>query len=142
MTHGFVLAASVLVALVFHGLSVYRIESLREKTKGVIRTRQDLQAVKDVISLNMRMAIFYILFWLLLIAVLVGMVVTAMIAFPQALMVFFLFGVITLPMGLIGKHFEKKIHSLKVESGDPALAETFQRYLVQWKEPRFQLPED
>lgn len=141
MTYGFVLAVSVLVALVFHGLSVYRIESLREKTKGVIRTRQDLQAVKDVISLNMRMAIFYILFWLLLIAVLVGMVVTAMIAFPQALMVFFLFGVITLPMGLIGKHLEKKIHSLKVESGDPALAETFQRYLVQWKEPRFSLPD-
>jgi hypothetical protein len=141
MTQGFVLAASVLVALVFHGLSVYRIESLREKTKGVIRTRQDLQAVKDVISLNMRMAIFYILFWLLLIAVLVGMVVTTMIAFPQALMVFFLFGVITLPMGLIGKHFEKKIHSLKVESGDPKLAETFQRYLVQWKEPHFGLPD-
>jgi len=141
MTYGFVLAVSVLVAFVFHGLSVYRIESLREKTKGVIRTRQDLQAVKDVISLNMRMAIFYILFWLLLIAVLVGMVVTAMIAFPQALMVFFLFGVITLPMGLIGKHFEKKIHSLRVESGDPALAETFQHYLVQWKEPRFSLPD-
>jgi hypothetical protein len=141
MTHGFVLAASVLVALVFHGLSVYRIESLREKTKRVIRTRQDLQAVKDVINLNMRMAIFYILFWLLLIAVLVGMVVTAMITFPQALIVFFLFGVITLPMGLIGKHFEKKIHSLRVESGDPALAETFQRYLVQWKEPRFSLPD-
>jgi hypothetical protein len=141
MTQVLVLAASVLAAVVFHGLSVYRIESLREKTKGVIRTRQDLQAVKDVISLNMRMAIFYILFWLLLIAVLVGMVVTAMIAFPQALMVFFLFGVITLPMGLIGKHFEKKIHSLKVESGDPALSETFQRYLVQWKEPRFSLPD-
>jgi hypothetical protein len=141
MTHGFVLAASVLVALVFHGLSVYRIESLLEKTEGVIRTKQDLQAVKDVISLNMRMAIFYILFWLVLIAVLVGMVVTALIAFPKALMVFFLFGVITLPMGLIGKHFEKKIHSLKVESGDPTLAETFQRYLVQWKEPHFGLPD-
>jgi hypothetical protein len=136
-----ILGIAVLVALGFHGLMVRQITSLVERTKGVIRTRQDLQAVKDVISSNMKMAVAYIVFWVLLIAVLVGMVATQRLLFSQALTVFFLFGVITLPIGLIGRHFEKKIRALKVESGDPALDETFQRYLVQWKEPHFGLPD-
>lgn len=135
------LGIAVLVALGFHGLMVGQITSFVERTNGVIRTRQDLQSVKDVISSNMKMAVAYIVFWALLIAVLVGMVATQHLLFSQALTVFFLFGVITLPIGLIGKHFEKKIHALKVESGDPVLGETFQRYLVQWKEPHFGLPD-
>ncbi len=142
MTHWLVLAASLLVALVFHGLTVYEIESLREKTRDAIRTREDLQAVREVINRNMKMAIGYIVFWFLLVAVLAWLVVMGMIAFSQALVVFFLFGVITLPLGLIGKHFEKKVHRLRVDSGDPAMEAAFRRWLVQWKEPRFQLPED
>lgn len=136
-----VLGVSLVVAFSFQGYSIWRISLLAHRLKGRIRTREDLQTVKEGIDLNMRMAIAYIVFWFLLIAVLTWTVVVRLLLFPQAITVFFLFGVITLPLGLIGRSFEKKVHALRVESGDSAMEETFRRWLKAWKEPRFQLPE-
>lgn len=136
-----VLVVSLVVAFSFQGYSIWRISMLADRLKGRIRTREDLQEVKEVINLNMRMAIAYIVFWFLLIAVLIWAVVARLLLFPQAITVFFLFGVITLPLGLIGKSFEKKVHALRAEPGDAAMEETFHRWLKEWKEPRFQLPE-
>jgi O-antigen/teichoic acid export membrane protein len=53
----------------------------------------------------------------------------------------FIFGIVTLPVGLIGKRYEKRIKTMKVESDDPEIADKFQQYLKQWNEARFQLPE-
>jgi hypothetical protein len=136
-----VLVVSLVVAFSFQGYSIWRISLLADRLQGRIRTREDLQMIKEVINLNMRMAIAYIVFWFLLIAVLIWTVVARLLLFPQAITVFFLFGVITLPLGLVGKSFEKKVHALRAESGDAALEETFHRWLKEWKEPRFQLPE-
>ena len=137
-----VLGGSLIIACCFHGYSIWQISLLTGQLKGRIRTHGDLLMVKEVINTNMRMAIAYIVFWLLLVAILIWTVVARLLLFPQAITVFFLFGVITLPLGLIGKGFEKKIHALQVESSDPALEGTLRSWLVQWKEPRLQLPDD
>ncbi|KPJ71145.1 hypothetical protein AMJ52_09000 [candidate division TA06 bacterium DG_78] len=82
----------------------------------------------------MKLAVLYlILFGLLIIAV--------VMYFVQDITILFIFGIITLPVGLIGKYFENKIKSMDVRADDPNIAETFQRYLVQWKQARFKLPD-
>jgi len=55
--------------------------------------------------------------------------------------ILFLFGIITLPVGFIGKRFENKIKTMEVESTDPQIKERFERYLKQWNKPHLQLPD-
>ncbi len=133
------LAGSVLVAAGMQGYNIYRIEEFMRRTKGVIRYGPDLDHVKEIINLNMRMAILYIALYVIF------FIIIALMFFGgeriQAVTIMFFFGVITLPFGLIGKHFEKKVKNLKIETTQPGIAETYQRWLVQWKEARFQLPD-
>ncbi len=133
------LVAVCAIAIGFQGFSIYKIESLIRRTNGKIRSRMDLNEVKAVININMMMAVVYIALFVLLIIILFFRFIGGQ---PfQAIGVLFLFGIITLPVGLIGKGFEKKIHSMEVESTDPELKQKFERYLVQWKEARFRLPD-
>jgi hypothetical protein len=53
----------------------------------------------------------------------------------------FIFGIVTLPVGLIGKKYEKRIKTMQVQADDPEIAVKFQQYLKQWNEARFQLPD-
>ena len=50
-----------------------------------------------------------------------------------------IFSVVKLPLWLFGMNREKLIKNMKVEASDPEIAETYKRYLKQWKEPRFML---
>jgi glucan phosphoethanolaminetransferase (alkaline phosphatase superfamily) len=133
----YVLIMSLVAALSMQVYSILKIQEVCRKTKGLIQRQHDLLEVKQVINLNMKLAVLYlVLFGLLIIAVVLhflqGMAV-------QGITILFIFGVITLPVGLFGKHFENKIRSMKVTSDDPKITETFQRYLVQWKQARFTL---
>jgi len=122
------------------GLQVYsivKIEEVYQKTKGVIRFRHDLLAVRDVINLNMGFAVLYLIMFGLFFIFIVIIFINGMVL--RAIIMLFLFGVITLPVGLLGKHYEKKIKSMEVQSNDPEIANTFRRYLIQWKEPRLKL---
>jgi hypothetical protein len=111
-----------------------------EKTKGVIKTRQDLSAVKDVINLSMKLAVVYIGMFVLFI-VLLALFVARGTPLGHAAVSLFIFGIVTLPVGLIGKRYEKKIKTMQVQSDDPEIANKFQQYLKQWNEARFQLSE-
>jgi len=133
------LAGSILVAGGMQGYNIYRIEEFMRRTKGVIRFRPDLENVKEIINLNMRMAVVYIVLYVIFFIVIALMFFGGKMG--QAVIIMFFFGIITLPFGLIGKSFEKKVKNLKIESNDPGIAETYQRWLVQWKEARFQLPD-
>jgi hypothetical protein len=61
--------------------------------------------------------------------------------FLRGALVMFIFGIVTLPLGLIGKQFEKKIRNMNVEADDPMIEQKFRKYLTMWDQPRFQLPE-
>lgn len=124
------------------GLQIYsisKIQILLRETKTVIRCRRDLLAVKDVINLNMKLAILYIVLFIGVFIIAVHLFVTNSPLSGAAIL--FIFGTITLPFGLIGKHFENKIKSMEIQSSEPDIEETFKRYLVQWKQARFKLPD-
>jgi glucan phosphoethanolaminetransferase (alkaline phosphatase superfamily) len=134
-----ILGCSVGIALIFHLYSVSKIKFVLKETGGVIMSMNDLEMVKEVINLNMKLAIYYIIFYVILIIVLSIMVLNRLLA--QAIFILFLFGVITLIIGLSGKTYENKIKNMEVKAGDPEIKKTFERYLKEWKEPRIQLSE-
>ena len=135
----YILIVAILVAVGMQGYSITKIETLIRRTKGIIRYRPDLAEVKEVINLNMKMAVVYIVLFVIFFIIIARIFIGGR---PfQAITILFLFGIITLPIGLIGKHFENKIRSMRIESDDKEIATTFERYLVQWKEARWKLPD-
>jgi hypothetical protein len=135
----YVLIVSLLLAIGMQVYSILKIQEVYRKTKGVIRYKHDLLAVKEVINLNMKLAVLYLgLFGLLIIAVVVHFIQGMAL---QGIAILFIFGIITLPVGFIGKYFENKIRSMNVQADDQNISDTFQRYLVQWKQARFTLPD-
>ncbi|MEO0107176.1 MAG: hypothetical protein ABIL46_07605 [candidate division WOR-3 bacterium] len=78
--------------------------------------------------------ILYVVFFILIVLMFAGGWVS------QAILTMFLFGIINLPVGLIGKHYENKIKSLRIESDDKEVGRIFETYLVQWKQARWKMP--
>lgn len=112
-----------------------------EQTRGVIRTRQDLLAVKMAINISMKLAVIYIVLFVLFVWVL-GFSVARGGSLGEAAFFLFVFGIVTLPVGLIGKTYEKRIKTMQVQADDPQIAERYQLYLKQWNQPRWKLPDD
>ena len=132
--------AVIFIAGLMHFYNTSKTRELIKRTGGVIRSRNDLLLVKEIINISMQLAIYYIALSILFIAVL-GFLVIKGYSFFSAIGQLFIFGIVTLPMGLVGKHYEDKVRQMEIQSSDPALQETYQRYLIQWKEPRFKLPD-
>ena len=132
------LAVFILIAVVMQIYSNQKNAEVYRQTRGVIKSRHDLLAVKAAINLSMKLAVVYILLFVLFI-LLMGLSVARGGSLGQAALCLFIFGIVTLPVGLIGKSYEKKIKTMQVEAEDPEIGEKFQQYLKQWNEPRFGL---
>lgn len=128
----------ILIALGMQMYSNRKNALVYSQTRGVIKSRQDLQMVKKAISLSMKLAVIYILLFVLFI-LLMGLSVARGGSLGQAALCLFIFGIVTLPLGLIGKSYEKRIKTLQVEADDPQIKEKFRQYLKQWNEARFGL---
>jgi small-conductance mechanosensitive channel len=132
-----ILGCSVGIALVFNFYAVSKIRTALKETNGVIMSMNDLEIVKDVINLNMKLAVYYIIFFVMLIVILGVLVLNQL--FKEAAIILFVFGVITLIIGLWGKTYENKIRNMEIRTDDPKVKETFERYIREWAEPRLQL---
>jgi hypothetical protein len=131
----------VVFILIAFGMQIYsnrRNALVYNQTRGVVKSRQDLLTVKNAINLSMKLAVIYILLFVLFI-LLMGLSVARGGSLGQAALCLFIFGIVTLPLGLIGKSYEKKIKKLQVKADDPQITEKFQQYLKQWNEARFGL---
>lgn len=132
-----ILGCAVGIALVFHFYAVSKIKTALKETNGIIASMNDLEIIKEVINLNMKLAVYYIVFFILLIVILGVLALNKF--FKEAAFILFLFGVITLMIGLWGKTYENKIRHMEVKTDDPEIKNTFERYLTEWGEPRLQL---
>ncbi len=132
-----IFGCSIVIALIFHLYAVSKIKMVLKETNGVIMSMNDLEKVKEVINLNMKLAVYYIIFFALLVLILGVLALNKL--FMEAVLILFLFGVTTLFIGLWGKTYENKIRNMEVKTEDPGIKETFQRYLKEWGEPRLQL---
>jgi glucan phosphoethanolaminetransferase (alkaline phosphatase superfamily) len=134
-----ILGCSVGIALIFHFYAVSKIKNALKETDGVIMSINDLETVKEVINLNMKLAVYYIVFFVVLIVVLGVLALNRL--FKEATLILFVFGVITLFVGLWGKTYENKIRNMEIKTDNPEIKETFERYISEWAEPRLGLSE-
>ncbi len=135
----YTMIVAILVAIGMQVYSITKIQSLIRNTKGTIRSRHDLIAVKEVINLNMQMAVIYIILYVIFFIFAAKLFIGGRIF--EAIAMLFVFGIITLPVGLVGKSYENKVKSMRVESDDKEIAQIFERYLIQWKQARWKLPD-
>lgn len=132
-----IFGCSVGIALIFHFYAVSKIKEVLQETNGIIMSMSDLEKVRDVININMKLAVYYIVFVIILFIILAFLAFNRF--FGQVILILFSFGVITLIVGLWGKIYENKIRNMEVKTDNPEIKETFQRYLKEWNEPRLQL---
>ncbi|GEM_PF-991404 len=135
-----VLWSCIIAAVVMNGIMVQKTRAVDSVVKGVIKTRQHLLLAKEAINLSMKLAIYYLVMCGAMLAIFL-LLVSKGLPFMAMMGKIFLFGIVTLPIGLIAKHFEKKIKNLRVESDDPSLSGLFSDYLSQWERPQFQIKE-
>ncbi len=136
----YIVAVPVAAAVLMHLLLVARIQAVLPKLRGTVCTPADLDRVKGLINHSMRLAVWYLALFGLFILALAALLIIGL-PFGRAVACMFWFGAITLPVGLFGRRFEGKVRALRVVSNDPQLDATFQRWLVQWREARYQLPD-
>jgi hypothetical protein len=134
----YVTAVFIAIAIAMQVTCVRKMKEVSRLTRRTIRSRRDLLLAKGAINLSMRLAIVYIALFLVFVVVLVLSVVRGL-SVTVAILNLFVFGVVTLPVGLIGRTYEKKIRTMGVESDDPELRDRFQSYLDQWDKPKIQL---
>ena len=64
-----ILGLALIVPINFHLSNIKKIKEIIQKTGGVIRSKQDLLLVKEAINLSMMLAVFYIVFFILLVII-------------------------------------------------------------------------
>ena len=97
--------------------------------------------MRGAINLGMILAVLYIAMYVVMILMLICFVAARRMSLTTACAHFFVFGVGTIPFGLITKSFEKPIKRLHVEADNSRIAEKYEEFLVQWQEPRLKLPD-
>ncbi len=108
---------------------------------GQVRTRQDLAVVRAAINGNKAFAWSYLILWGGTFFAIAAAVVMGILSLSGAAKCIFAFGVLTLPGGLWSKSVENKFKSMPTDNTDPAIPQTFGRYLVDWRKPSLKIPE-
>jgi len=131
----------IIISIILSLINMSKMSKTSTSLKGTIRYKQDLALVREAINVSMILAIVYLAVFGIMIVMLAYFVVARGMFIITATTHLFIFGIVTLPVALIGKSFEKKIKSLPVETDDPEIADKYQKFLVQWNEPRLKLPD-
>jgi len=136
----FLLILGILIALAFQIVNILRIQDIYRKTGGKIESEDDLILTKGVINFSMEAAMVYIVFAIVFVVLL--FVLSQGKYIMDAIKALFLFGIITLPIGLIGKNFEKKIKEMNVITESEEIKKRYKDYLQQWGKVRFRIREE
>jgi uncharacterized ion transporter superfamily protein YfcC len=136
----FLLILSILIALAFQIVNILKIQDVYRKTGGKIENEDDLLLTKGVINFSMEAAMVYIVFAIVFVVLL--FVLSQGKYIMDAIKALFLFGIITLPIGLIGKNFEKKIKEMNVITESEEIRKRYKDYLEQWGKAQFRIRED
>ncbi len=130
------------VSVAFHLFASFRIKRACDYVDECISSYDDLFYVRDAINTSMTLAIYYLAFFLVLIAVLGYFVTARGMGVGLAMNHLFIFGVFSIIPALGTKHFEKKIRRLAVDAEDPNIEATFKSWLAQWGKAQFRLKDD
>ncbi len=131
----------IFVAGVLHVWCTVALKATSARLGGAIRDGGDLAAVRSAINLSMALAIVYLALYVVMIALLIYLIAARGMSIRTAALHLLIFGLVTFPISLLTKSAEKAIRTLRVESPDRAIADSFKRWLVQWRQARLKLPD-
>ncbi|MBN2543702.1 hypothetical protein JXI42_12625 [bacterium] len=127
------------IGIILQLLNMKKMKETHSEIHGVLRNRFDLEKVKIAISLNMSCAMLYIAVWLLVVVFGIYLVATKNLGLFSLVGHMMIFGIVTLPFGIIGKKDENLIKKLEIESEDPYIEKKFRDYLRQWNQPQLKI---
>ncbi len=126
------------LAIAVQARSIIGIGRAVARLKGAIRDERDLQLVRRTINMNIQLAIMYIVIGILYAFALLILIFNG-VSLGSAAINLLIFIAVTLPVGLYGRGYEKRIKQLKMENNDSKIAARFLDYLTQWLEPRWRI---
>ena len=141
----YVWEVTVVVILAAWGMQVVNIRAMQSawgQLEGELAGAEDLWLVRRAINTSMMLAVLYLgmsmAFFLFLIWAWFGAGM-GMMALTGPV---FVFGILTLPAGYIGKQYENKIRRLDTGSCGEEVLKTYSAWLNLWGKARFRLPDE
>lgn len=121
-------------------INIAKIKKALKTIGDTIKTKEHLSIIKPVINFNMMAAISLMAFCVLYFSFL-GLFLSSSIFKGSAHIHFLIFTVLTINFAMINKYYETKLKTLKVDSKDSKIAQTYELWVKQWEEPGFKLPD-
>lgn len=129
------------VAVAMSVTTALRIRRVLRAVEGGLKRREQLPEVKGAIEADMRMAALFIVLYAVLLGLLVMGVARAWITLGGLSVHLVVFGILTGPVGMWTRGFEKRLQSLDTSGAEPGVADVYTRWLAEWKKPRLTLSE-
>lgn len=129
------------VAMAMAAASLHRSRAALRQLDGVIYDFADLEPVRPVIILSMRLTVAYILLMLAFAGILAALVTVTDMSQGLAAAHMGVFGLITLPAAWYARVKELQLRELRVSSGDSSVEATYRLWLTMWNQPRVNLPQ-
>ncbi len=134
-------AIPVVIVYIIMVFVIAKTKATADEVGQTIRSIKDLDILKPTIDLNMKAAIILIATYLLYILAVAYFVFIEGMSLRVVSGHLFIFAITIIPIILYGKNVESTIRNLKLETDDPEVVETFHRWLKQWDQPRWRLPD-
>ncbi len=119
--------------------NIRNISFVRRIVGDTIKTQDDLSVIKNAINFNMMGAIFIMLFSALYFFFLFA--IFSKIFSHSPVIHVLLFSIIAINFAIVNKFYDTKLKTLKVDSKDSKIAQTYETWIIQWEEARFKLPD-
>jgi hypothetical protein len=126
-------------------LNVSKRQDCLRDMENTLRTREDLEKLKNTINYNMKTAIIFIILFAVSMIVIIFYNKSQFPFNPYRAFItgnhFILLGIFSLIASQFSRVSEKKLKNLMVDSTDPLIGDTYRRWLKEWKQIRLQLSE-
>jgi hypothetical protein len=113
----------------------------RQLVDDTLRSSKDLNLLKQAINLNMMLAVLLMFLLIAHFALLKYLMSIGFIDGRTWLTHLLMFALTCGNFGIIHRKYDRSLKTLKVESNDPKILETYERWVKQWAEARFKLPD-
>lgn len=136
------LAPAIMIAVMLW-LNVRKRRNCLKDLGNTLRTREHLKSLQETINYNMRSAIIFIILFAVAMVIIIFYNKHQFPFSPYRAFItgnhFMLLGIFSLIASQFSRISEKKLRNLTVDSTDPLIGDTYQRWLREWKQIRLTL---
>jgi hypothetical protein len=132
-------ACPVVIAVLIQMNEIFSMRRIHTATGGVVRSWTDFDRVSRAIEMNEVLAIVFMVFFGLFVALLAILTINWKMPFHVAGMHLVAFAIFTAPLGIAVIRAENKVRGILVDTADNDLKSKFDELLNDWKEPPWEI---